>query len=90
MIESKKINILIAISLVFALVVSILFVVVANTQEANIINTGKAEYTSKIFGSDIISVEIIADEDQWQEMLDNAINVSVKPNTPLKPPGVMK
>lgn len=74
MIESKKINILIAISLVFALVVSILFVVVANTQEANIINTGKAEYITKIFGSDIISVEIIADEAQWQEMLDNAIN----------------
>ncbi|NLY46917.1 MAG: hypothetical protein GX053_13160 [Tissierella sp.] len=74
MIESKKINIIIAISLVFALVVSTLFVVVANTQEANIINIGKAEYTTKIFGSDIISIEIIADEAQWQEMLDDAIN----------------
>lgn len=73
MIESKKINIIIAISLVFALITSILFIVIAITQEENILNKSEAEYTSKIFGSDIISIEIIADDTQWQEMLDNAI-----------------
>ena len=74
MIENKKINIIIAISLVFALVISILLIVVANTQEANTLNKSQAEYTTKIFGTDIISIEIIADTEDWQQMLLNAIN----------------
>ena len=74
MIESKKINMIIGISIVFALIISILFVVVGNTRESYILNKGEAGYTSKIFGTDIISIEIVADEEQWQEMLDNAIN----------------
>lgn len=36
-------------------------------------STGKdPEYAEKIFGTDIISLEIIADDTQWQTMLDNA------------------
>lgn len=30
------------------------------------------EYAAKIFGEDIISIDIIADDSAWQEMLDNA------------------
>lgn len=74
MIENKKINVIIAAAVVFALVISVLLVVVGNTQETNYANKIHAEYESKIFGSDIISIEIIADEEDWQEMLDNAIN----------------
>ena len=74
MIESKKINIIIAVAVVFALMISISLVVVGNKQKINNINSTEAEYTTKIFGSDIISIEIIADEKDWQEMLDNAIN----------------
>ncbi|WFA08006.1 CotH kinase family protein [Tissierella sp. Yu-01] len=74
MIESKKINIIIAISLVFALIISIMLVAVGNIKKTSSVNEVKAEYTTKIFGSDIVSIEIIADEKDWQQMLDNAIN----------------
>lgn len=35
-------------------------------------STSNADYTTALFGVDIISLEIIADETQWQTMLDNA------------------
>lgn len=74
MIQNKLINKVIMLALALALLVSVTFVVFGNTQgkEGNIIT--EAEYATKLFGADIISIEIIADEDAWQEMLDNAIN----------------
>ena len=74
MIQSKKINIIVAIAVVFALIISIALVITGNIHNANGNLKTEPEYATKIFGTDIISIEIIADEADWQEMLDNAIN----------------
>lgn len=74
MIESNKINIIVAVAVVFALIVSGTLVVVANIQAKNGSLKTEPEYATKIFGADIISIDIIVDEDEWQKMLDNAIN----------------
>jgi len=72
MIQSKKINIIVVIAMVFALITSIALVVVGKIGYGNGGMKIEAEYADKIFGTDIISIEIIADEAEWQEMLDNA------------------
>lgn len=72
MIRSNKINIIVAVAVVFALITSIALVGIGSRQSENGGLKTEVEYKDKIFGSDIISVEIIADEDDWQEMLDNA------------------
>ncbi len=72
MIQSKKINIIVAIAVVFALIISGVLVMTGNNQETKGVIKTEAAYATKIFGADIISIEIIADEDNWQEMLDNA------------------
>ncbi|WP_313340135.1 CotH kinase family protein [Sedimentibacter sp.] len=72
MIQSKKINIIVAFAVVFALVISIASVVIGNTQRINGNLKTEAEYATKIFGMDIISIEIIADEADWQNMLNSA------------------
>ena len=48
--------------------------IVATTQDASStsVPADTADYGTAIFGVDIISLEIIADEDTWQAMLDNA------------------
>jgi len=74
MIENKRINAIVAIAVVFALVTSIALVVIGNIQVKNGTTKTEPEYATKIFGTDIISIEITADEDDWQEMLDNAIS----------------
>lgn len=74
MINSKKINIIVAVAVVFALITSISLVVIGNTHNENGGMKTETEYATKIFGTDIISIEIIADETDWQEMLDNAIS----------------
>ncbi len=70
MIDSKKFN-----------VIAILAAVLAAVGVAGMIflNIGKTyaytpEYAEKIFNGDIISIEISADADDWQTMLDNAMN----------------
>lgn len=72
MIQSKKLNIVVFIALVFALIVCSSFVVIGNKQQATSSMKTDAEYATRIFGTDIISIEIIADEADWLEMLDNA------------------
>ena len=74
MIQSKKINIIVVIAVVFAMIASIALVVTGNTQIKNGGNKTETEYAAKLFGTDVISIEIIADEADWQEMLDNAIS----------------
>ncbi len=72
MIQSKRINSVIIIAVVFALIISAGFVVSGNLHTANGGIKTEAEYATKLFGTDIISIEIIAEEDDWQDMLDNA------------------
>jgi len=74
MIQSRKINIIVAIAVVFALITSILLVAIGNMYNKNGGIKTEPEYATKIFGSDIISIEIIAEEDDWQEMLVNAMS----------------
>jgi spore coat protein CotH len=73
MIKSKKVSLIVAIAVVFALTASIALVVVGNLQKANGMLESGPDYATKIFGPEIISIEIIADEADWQSMLDNAI-----------------
>ena len=72
MIQSKKINMIVVIAVVFALIASIALVVLGNTHNENGGMKTESEYATKIFGKDIISIEIIADGAEWQKMLDNA------------------
>ncbi|NLO38768.1 MAG: spore coat protein CotH [Ruminiclostridium sp.] len=74
MIQSKKINMIVGIAVVFALIVSTALVVMGSIQNEKSGIKTEPEYATRIFGTDIISIEIIADETDWQEMLDNAIS----------------
>lgn len=74
MIQSKKIDLIVACAVVFALVVSAALVVVGREQRASSGTRRVPEYAEKIFGTEIISIDIIADEDAWQQMLDNALD----------------
>lgn len=73
MIENKRINTVAVIVVVFALIISTALVALGIIQNENGGSKTDPEYASKIFGTNIISIEIIADEADWQEMLDNAI-----------------
>lgn len=73
MIKSKYINIIVAIAVCFSLIASILLIGYKNVNISS--NTvSEPEYKSKLFGADIISVDILVDENKWQQMLDNAMN----------------
>ncbi|HHW30072.1 MAG TPA: spore coat protein CotH [Clostridiaceae bacterium] len=74
MIKSNKINIIGAVAVAFALTTSAALVVFGKSLAKSGAFEAEPEYAAKIFGTDIISIEILADEDNWQEMLDNAIN----------------
>lgn len=74
MINSERINIIIAGAVIVALIISFGLVIMGNTLANNGGLKTEPAYATKIFGPDIISIEIIADEDEWQTMLDNAIN----------------
>lgn len=72
MIESKRINIVIAILMVFALIAISIMLVAGNIAVESGVNKSEPAYATQVFGTDILSIEIIADESDWQEMLDNA------------------
>ncbi|HPD00476.1 MAG TPA: CotH kinase family protein, partial [Acetivibrio sp.] len=72
MINSKGINVIVAIAVAFAVVLSAALVVAGNMQKASGSLKSEPEYANKVFGTDIISIDILADEEDWQEMLDNA------------------
>lgn len=74
MIKSKRINMIVAVAVGFALIISIGLVIAGNVYNENGDMKTETEYATKIFDTDIISIEIIADEADWQEMLDNAIS----------------
>lgn len=73
MIKNKRINTIVVIVVVFALITSIALVATGKIQNEKGGRKTMTEYAAKIFGADVISIEIIADEADWQEMLDNAI-----------------
>lgn len=70
MIDSKKINIIAFIAAASAVVLTVIIIIFGS----GVTSDNTPLYAEKIFGADIISVDITADETDWQNMLDNAIN----------------
>lgn len=68
MIDSKKINMISAV-LIIAAVAGVIFMIIFGREY-----TYTPEYAKTVFGADIITIDIQADETEWQNMLDNAIN----------------
>jgi len=70
-IRSRYINIIIAGAVVLALIAGLLTVHYAKqeTEDSGVTQ----EYASKLFGGDIISIEITADQSEWEAMLENAM-----------------
>lgn len=69
MIENKKINRLAIIFICIASLLSMFLVFFSSNQKKQI---SEPEYAQKIFGQEIISVEILADEKEWADMIQNA------------------
>lgn len=69
MIENKKINRLAIIFICIASLLSMFLVFFSSSQKKQI---SEPEYAQKIFGQEIISVEILADEKEWADMIQNA------------------
>lgn len=70
MIDSKKINIIAFIAAASAVVLTVILIIFGSSVTPD--NTPL--YAEKVFGTDIISVDIAADAADWQNMLDNAVN----------------
>lgn len=71
MIESKHINAIIAVAVIIALIAALLIVGFSNNQ---VVEAGRVQpYESALFGGDIITLEIIADPDEWDNMIKNAM-----------------
>lgn len=74
MIKSKYMNFILGVCLCFAIVVSVALVLLANSDIISDNLKESPEYEQKIFGNEMITIEILADETEWQAMLDNAIS----------------
>lgn len=72
MIKSKKINILVAVAVCLALAASMTLVALSGNRELVDSLKKQPEYVTRVFGEEVISIDIIADETDWQTMLDNA------------------
>ncbi len=72
MIKSKKINNLVAVAVCFALAVSLALVALSGNRELVHSLKKQPDYVSRVFGEDVITIDILADEADWQAMLDNA------------------
>lgn len=68
MIDSKKLDIISAALIILAIVGVIAMIIFGREY------TYTPEYAKTVFGADIITIDIQADETEWQNMLDNAIN----------------
>ncbi|MBQ7981848.1 MAG: CotH kinase family protein, partial [Oscillospiraceae bacterium] len=75
MIESKKITVIAIVAMIAALAIVLLMMFLP---EGELKETLSAEtepmYASQLFGKDVMTIDIIADETAWQTMLDNAMN----------------
>lgn len=75
MIDSKRLKLLAAVSAAAAVLVCVLLIIIANSPAAETFSVSSEPlYAEKIFGADIITIDINADEAEWQQMLDNAMN----------------
>lgn len=72
MIQSKKIGIITAVAVCLALVFTIALIAFSGGSTYTAFT--EPEYLQKIFGTDVISIEILADESDWQEMIDHAMS----------------
>ncbi len=70
MIDSKKFGIIAVTAVILAVAVTAAMIFFSPSGAYD--NT--PEYADKIFGGGIISIDISADPDEWQSMLDNAMN----------------
>ena len=68
MIDSKKIDIISTVLVIMAIMAVIAMIIFGREY------TYTPEYAKTVFGADIITIDIQADETEWQNMLDNAIN----------------
>lgn len=68
MIDSKKLNIVSSVLIILAVALVIVMIIFGREY------TYTPEYAKNVFGTDIITIDIQADETEWQNMLDNAIN----------------
>ncbi len=73
MIQSKKIGIIVAIFLALSIITSLALFVISKINFKSEVKKIEMDYGTKIFGQPIISIDIIADESDWEEMLENAI-----------------
>lgn len=71
-IKQTKNHTLVIITLCFGILLGSLSGCSSTKSSTNKSANTSPEYAQKIFGVDIISLEIIADEPEWQNMLDNA------------------
>lgn len=74
MILNGKNRMILPITVAVALTMSLAFAAVGRAEETMGGSAPESEYATKLFGTDIISIEVIADKADWQGMLDNAIN----------------
>ncbi|MGN0675940.1 MAG: CotH kinase family protein [Oscillospiraceae bacterium] len=75
MIENKKLNIITAAAMaVIILLTALLLAFPDGETKTALTASSEPLYAEKIFGTDVIIVDIIADKNDWQEMLDNAMN----------------
>ena len=75
MIQNKYINGIVAVAVVFALIVTLLLVGLSNSEASSSTALGsrvEQQYETKLFGVDIISIDIIANQSDWDSMLENA------------------
>lgn len=70
MIESKKITAVTAIAVCVALITTFLMIGLGDGETAKAAR--QPGYVTQLFGGEVISIQITADETDWQEMLDNA------------------
>lgn len=75
MIDSKRIGFFAAVSTTAAAVICLILIIIAGSPAAETLSvSSEPPYAEKIFGADIITIDIAADESEWQQMLDNAMS----------------
>ena len=73
MIESKRITLIAIVAMIIAVAIVVLMMIIPNGELKETLSA-KAEpiYASQLFSTDVMTIDIIADETTWQTMLDNA------------------
>ncbi|MCM1022617.1 MAG: CotH kinase family protein [Prevotella sp.] len=75
MIDGKHTRLIAAVSLTAALAVCLLLIIISASPAAEEFSaSSEPQYAEKIFGADIIKIDINADETDWRQMLDNAMS----------------